>query len=233
MSFGGAYRYDSQAACSSSVLENGVMYASRFDDLLSAGILPVVAAGNDGAPALALPACIYGAVSVGAVYDSNYGQTTYPRPSGGELCTDNTTAADKVTCFSNATTFLSILAPGAILTGVEGELTTWGTSWAAPFVTGAIAVVRGSNAIPDDVPECTRRRLVRTGAPIVDSRSGVPMTFPRLNVLAAVNTPPTVVGDCNSDLSVRINELILGALLSKLAGIRRGEARISGRNSAG
>lgn len=208
MSFGGdadlifdGY-YDSQDDCNDD--PDGLEYNSRFEELWDAGILAVTAAGNESRPAFRVPACAYRAISVGAVYDAAYGGAFYPDAG----CTDDTTAADQVCCFSNATSFLSILAPGAFIAAVQGGNFS-GTSSAAPFVTGAIAVLRGSNAFPDDHPECTRRRLVRTGAPIVDSRSGVPMTFPRLDVLAAVNSP-LLVGDCNLNSQVNINELILG-----------------------
>ena len=53
------------------------------------------------------PACIAKAVSVGAVWDADVG----PQTIFG--CTDATTQADQVTCWSNASTTTDVFAPGA------------------------------------------------------------------------------------------------------------------------
>jgi hypothetical protein len=72
-----------------------------FANARAAGILPVVSAGNKGwTDGLTEPACAPGAVSVGAVYDANVSARTWDAPMAA--CTDTTTAANKVTCFSNS-----------------------------------------------------------------------------------------------------------------------------------
>ncbi len=208
MSFGTDVRYNNQQACATDIAYNGVMYDSLVSDLYEVGIQAVVAAGNDAAPALPIPACVFRALSVGAVYDSDYG----PRQYGPNFqnCFDPITAADQVTCFSNATGFLTMLAPGAFYDPVQGGPgALHGTSFAAPFVAGAIAVARGTTAFPNDGVQCTRRRLTTGGVPIADSRSGTSITYPRLDVLAAVKTPGPV-GDCNADTAVTVDELIRG-----------------------
>ena len=70
-----------------------------------AGIVPVVSAGNEGySDSLAWSAAYSNVVSVGAVYDADFGSIGYG------ICSD-TTAADKVACFSNSASFLTLLAP--------------------------------------------------------------------------------------------------------------------------
>ncbi|HEX3761737.1 MAG TPA: S8 family serine peptidase, partial [Kofleriaceae bacterium] len=67
----------------------------------AAGIAPVVASGNNGfTGALSSPACAPAAISVGAVYDTALGGIGYGS------CSDSTTAADQITCFSNSASFL-------------------------------------------------------------------------------------------------------------------------------
>jgi hypothetical protein len=110
---------------------------------------------------------------VGAVYAANYGGISYSN------CVDPTTAADRVTCFSNSASFLSLLAPGALITA--GGYTMAGTSQATPHVSGAIAVLRA--AFPGDTANQALARLRTTGTPLTDPRNGV--TTPRINLAAA------------------------------------------------
>jgi hypothetical protein len=78
--------------------------AVPFDTLIAAGVLPVVSAGNGGCTdGVAWPACISSSLAVGAVYDANIGSASFGEdqctPSG---CTDSTTAADTIACFSDS-----------------------------------------------------------------------------------------------------------------------------------
>jgi Subtilase family/Bacterial pre-peptidase C-terminal domain len=159
-------------------------FTPAFGLARSVGILPVVASGNSALTnQLSSPACTPGAVSVGAVYDSDVGPVTYEEPNA---CSDPTTAADQVACFSNSADFLTLLAPGVFITAAG---VTWqGTSQAAPHVSGAVAVLRSSH--PTEVLEQTIARLTTTGAPVTDSRNG--LTKPRINLgaAAAAPTPP-------------------------------------------
>lgn len=152
----------------------------------SAGIAPVVASGNSAtANALSSPACAPAAISVGAVYDANVGGLSFSN------CSNPTTVADQVTCFSNSASFLTLLAPGALITA--GGYTMAGTSQAAPHVAGAFAVLRG--AFPAESVDQQLARLTSTGKPILDPRNAI--TKPRIDLAAAVatasadTTPPT------------------------------------------
>jgi subtilisin family serine protease len=161
---GGSYT----AACPSLAM------ATALDELRKAGVVPAVATGNSGTTnAISYPACAPAAVAVGAVYDSNLG------PMGFSGCSDGSTAADKVTCFSNSASFMTILAPGALITA--GGITMAGTSQATPHVAGALAVLHG--AFPSETPDELVARLVNSGTPVTDGRNG--LVKPRLDLAAA------------------------------------------------
>ncbi len=150
----------------------------------SAGIAPVVASGNSATTnAISSPACAPAAISVGAVYDANVGGLSF------STCSDPTTAADRVTCFSNSASFLTVLAPGAMITAAG--YTMAGTSQAAPHVAGAFAVLH--SAFPAESVDQQLVRLTSTGAPVLDPRNGI--TKPRINLVAALGasdtSPPT------------------------------------------
>lgn len=195
MSLGDGVRHTSP--CSA-----GNVYLYAVANARSAGIITVAAAGNDTyTDGLASPACTPGAVSVGAVYSGNFGGL------GWAICTDSTTAADKVACFSNSASFLSVLAPGAIITA--GGVSLGGTSQAAPFVAGSIAVLQA--AYPTESLEQTVTRITASGVPVLDARNG--LSKPRLDLQAAagVSSPETFA---NQDVPTLPDwATIIGALL--------------------
>jgi hypothetical protein len=157
------------STCATDALAVGIATAR------TAGILSAVASGNAAlSNAMSSPACSPAAVSVGAVHAANLGGLRWP------ICTDATTAADKVACFSNSASFLSILAPGVMITAAGTTMT--GTSQATPHVAGAIAVLRA--AFPTETPDAIVKRMTSTGKPITDPRNNV--TTPRLDMAAAL-----------------------------------------------
>lgn len=114
LSLGNSTRYSS--TCTSSSLTNS------FQKLRNVGVIPVVASGNDAyTNGISYPACTAGAVSVGAVYDANVGGRGY------QNCSDQSTYMDKVTCFSNSASNLTLLAPGAPITagGIPKVVHPW------------------------------------------------------------------------------------------------------------
>ncbi|MBL8918353.1 MAG: S8 family serine peptidase [Myxococcaceae bacterium] len=166
MSLGGG---SASAPCSTDVFASSVAAAK------SAGILSAVATGNNGyTSSISSPACVPAAVSVGAVYDSNLGSLSW------STCTDAVTAADRVTCFSNSASFITLVAPGSSITAAG--ITMSGTSQATPHVAGGIAVLAA--AFPADSVEERLQRLVTSGSTVVDHRNGV--AKPRLDLSTVV-----------------------------------------------
>lgn len=157
LSFGGTL-HDSEEACDQAAASQ----RSAIERLREAGVLTVAAAGNEYTPdALASPACLSNAISVGS-----------------------SSSADSVSPFSNSASFLSILAPGESIESARkggGTLVTTGTSMATPHVAGALAVLRGI-APAASVTEL-ENVLALTGVPVLDPRNG--FTTPRVDVEAA------------------------------------------------
>ncbi|MCA3556105.1 S8 family serine peptidase [Aestuariivirga sp.] len=150
---------------------------SMYATLNSAGIAVIASSGNDGRTnSISFPACISTVVSVGAVSDSNWG-----------LCQGKTTAADKVTCYSNVSSRLSLFAPGsAIISSVPGGryALLHGTSMAAPHAAGAWAILKSAapHASVADVLDALRI----SGKPVTDDRSPSGYTVPRIDIAAAL-----------------------------------------------
>jgi hypothetical protein len=175
-------------------------YVAAFAGARAVGITPVVAAGNDAFSGgtyhigIAHPACTPGAVSVGAVYDSNVGTQSWGQAP--DTCTDSTTAADMITCFSQTASYLTLLGPGAMI--VAAGITMGGTSQASPHVAGAAAVLAGVN--PAATVTTIQSALSTTGPLVFDPL--INMNFHRLDLPAAIAaigvapppTGPTVTG---------------------------------------
>lgn len=165
-------------------------YAAAFDAATAAGLVVVVASGNDALTrAVSTPSCVSSAISVGAVYSQSQASQGWSDGAGGTLCRDTPVTPDLITCFSNSTSTLSLLAPGAfwnVVTkgGVASRFA--GTSASAPAVAGAVAILR--QARPELTPAAVAAILRATGRPVLDSRNGV--VIPRVDTLAALRLAP-------------------------------------------
>jgi len=156
---------------------NAMMASSAIRVLKNNGVISFAASGNDGSSTgLRAPACFTDVVSVGAVYDSNVGSLFFSN------CSDLSTAADKVVCFSNSNNLLDLLAPGALITSTGmggGSTTLQGTSQASPHAAGAAAVLLEAN--PELTPDEIKSILKNTGKQVTDTRNG--LSFPRIDLL--------------------------------------------------
>ena len=126
-------------------------YKDIIDRLHSAGIVSIIASGNDGyTDGIGFPACISSAVSVGS--------------------TDNN---DVISSFSNNDDILDLLAPGdSIRSAVPGTGLAYkgGTSMAAPHVAGAWAVAK--SASPTSSVSDILDSFKTTGMDVTDDRLG-------------------------------------------------------------
>jgi subtilisin len=145
-----------------------------IDLLRAANIATVVASGNEGfTDGIAFPSCISTAVSVGSTGDGSGGATV-----------------DVVSLFSNSVSFLSLLAPGAVInssvTPGTGFENLEGTSMAAPHVAGAFALLK--EAGPSLTVTQMLSALQSTGLAVLDARNGI--TKPRIRILDALFALP-------------------------------------------
>ena len=157
--------------------------AAMVDQLKAAGIATVISSGNAGVSnGISMPACMSGAVSVGSVSDQDWGICSFagvaPAP----------TATDMVACYSNASSMLSLLAPGSYITSSipNGYFAGFhGTSMAAPHVAGAFALLRerATGASVKTVLDALRS----TGKRVTDYRNSR-ITTPRIDVKAALDS---------------------------------------------
>jgi subtilisin family serine protease len=159
-------------------------FSSAIDRLRANGVSVFACSGNNSqTTVLPAPACVFDAVSVGAVYDAAVG------PVSIFNCSDATTAPDQITCFSNTNNTLDLLGPGAPVTsdGLNGGRSTYyGTSQATPHAAGAAAVLVGIN--PNLTPAEIEQVLKNTGKPILDPRIGI--ATPRIDLAAAAQAVP-------------------------------------------
>jgi len=153
----------------------------------------VAASGNDAnGTHIASPGCIRNATAIGATYDANIGSI------GFSVCSDTSTTADQIACYSNRGSLVSLMAPGSAISSASvsgGNATQHGTSMATPHAAGAFALVHAYERQESSLnmtPAAIFAALNSTGTRINDSSRN----YSRINLLAAIssidNTLPAV-----------------------------------------
>ena len=192
-----------------------------FATLKSLGVFTSVASGNryytyNGQPGLSYPSISPNVVSVGATWAANAGPVTFSTGA-----TESNPTVDHIVSFTQRSSALSILAPGAWITstGLNGSYRVMGgTSMAAAVVSGAAILLhqaydqagKSTLANQDNILQLMKA----TGVTVVDANYGtdnVPHTglaFKRLNLKAALDaivqpvTPPTFAPIPDQSLTV-------------------------------
>ncbi|PWB73600.1 MAG: hypothetical protein C3F15_09410 [Holophagae bacterium] len=167
-------------------------YANAVTAATEAGVTIVASSGNEGRlTAIAAPACVGEVLSVASVWDTDSGWVGYSfclDPACASRCDDSFRPAGAVTCYSNSSPVLDLLAPSEYLRAARANGQTiefGGTSGAAAYATGAVALLR--QAVPELEPAALRQLLQLSGDPTLDPRTG--LVRPRINLersLAAV-----------------------------------------------
>ncbi|MBM3993014.1 MAG: hypothetical protein FJ303_02495 [Planctomycetes bacterium] len=191
----------------------------EFTSLKNGGVFISVAAGNSfytykSAAGLDYPAISQQVVSVGAVYNGDFGAVAWA--SGAR---DITTAPDRIASFSQRGSALTIMAPGAMINSTYLN-NTWklmaGTSMAAPVVAGASVLIhQAMDAMKLTANQDTIVALMKqTGSNVVDGDdendnvTNTGLTFKRLDVGAALaaigtggNSAPSVSSIANQSMA--------------------------------
>jgi subtilisin family serine protease len=151
-----------------------------FNQLTSAGVVPVVSAGNGGCTnGVAWPACISTSLAVGAVYDSSVTggirYTDSQQCNGSNGCSDTVTGVGQVACFSDSGAKLDVWAPTCAFAplmggGYDGNLFC-GTSASAPFAAGIVALL--AHATPSASATTIRDAMRNSGQLITDARNNI------------------------------------------------------------
>lgn len=204
-SFGGGRHHgycDSQVSAMTTAARNAV----------DSGITLFASTGNDGyCDAMNWPACISHVIPVGAVYSFAFGDY-YPCVSEDSCASKyatwsclsryhaiDSTAADRVTSYSNTSSLVGLLAPSNQATTTDiiggggysgGDYYPYfgGTSAACPYAAGAAASLQSASIALTGTyltPAQVRNILTSTGDSIVDSK--VAITKPRVNLARAIS----------------------------------------------
>ena len=156
-------------------------FSSAINTLRERGVLSFVASMNNAAQdSIGAPACVSTAIAVGAVYDID------PSPYYGTACVEAEPEADKLTCFSNSSASIDLVAPGSPINSTRrngGSTIYSGTSMSTPLVASCAALLLEHD------PSLTPLQIeiaLETSEVLVGDKLG--RLFPRLDCAAAINS---------------------------------------------
>jgi len=148
--------------------------ANAVNQLNARGVTLFASSGNDSDnTAISAPACLSNVIAVGATWDN--GISSY-----NGFCNEPSPAAGEITCFSNSSNNVDIVAPGAWLTATgrnHGVSSYAGTSMASPLVASCAVLLR--QAVPSLTPNELRSALTANGGTNVTDSVG--RDFPSLD----------------------------------------------------
>jgi len=181
--------------CDSSVSWTRSM-ATAVDNLVADDVAVFASSGNAAdSSSMSAPACIADVISVGSVYDANVGSVTFPS------CSDSSSAADQITCYSNDSSTLDLLAPGSAITSTRlngGKITFHGTSMASPAAAACAALLYEAN--PTLTSTELESSIESSNTTLTDGRSN--RSHPRLDCAEALAAAtPDTDGDGISDFA--------------------------------
>jgi len=181
-------------------------YASAVDTAVGAGIMVVTAAGNNGfSDALNVPACLSQSTAVGSAWDVDPGYTPYRFCLDDDCerwCDDSYKWQRTVSCYSNSSPYLDLVAPSEYLKAAEADGVTvefGGTSGAAAYVTGAAALI--DEALGGSDPATITYLLSVTGVPSMDDKNG--LIRPVIDLASAVQSSGKVSVSPETNLPIR------------------------------
>jgi hypothetical protein len=157
--------------------------ADAVNQLNDRGVTLFSSSGNIGDnTAITAPACLTNVIAVAATWDnriSNYNGN----------CTESSPVAGEITCFSNTSDNVDIVAPGALITSTgrnSGISNYSGTSMSSALVASCAALLRQSNVTL--TPLELRNALVNNASDMVSDITG--RSFPHLDCWQAYSSLP-------------------------------------------
>jgi len=148
--------------------------ANAVDQLHARGVTLFASSGNEGDDtAITAPACLNNVIAVGATWDNRISNYT-------GFCNESSPTAGELTCFSNSSENVDIVAPGALMTATgrnHGLSNFAGTSMASPLVASCAVLL--SQAKSTLTPLELRNALVENGGAMVTDSEG--RNFPSLD----------------------------------------------------